>query len=87
VEGGPLSPALSALGATQLASDVHGIKLTKGTQYWIVAQTNETDEHTRMECYLSPLNIEGNFAFNNGQGWSEFTAFRSAFAVCGKRIN
>ena len=40
-----------------------------------------------MECYLRPLNIEGNFAFNNGQGWYEYTAFRSAFAVYGKRIN
>ena len=69
------------------ANDVQGIKLTKGTQYWIVAQTNETDEHTRMEWDLSPLNIEGNFAFNNGQGWYEYTAFRSAFAVYGNRIN
>jgi hypothetical protein len=40
-----------------------------------------------MEWDLSPRAIEGNFALNNGQGWYEYTAFTSAFAVYGKKIN
>jgi hypothetical protein len=39
-----------------------------------------------MEWDLSPTAIEGNFAFNNGQGWYEYTAFTSAFAVYGRRL-
>ena len=38
-----------------------------------------------MEWDLSPKGIEGNFALNNGTGWSEFTAFTSAFAVYGNK--
>lgn len=64
-------------------TDAQGLKLAKGAQYWIVAQTNAGEKSTRMEWDLSPLSIEGNFAFNNGQGWYEYTAFTSAFAVYG----
>ena len=62
------------------------LKLKKGTQYWVVAETNDDTESTRMEWDLSPLSIEGNFVFNNGQGWYEYTAFTSAFAVYGRRV-
>lgn len=67
-----------------IAKDERGLKIHKGTQYWVVAQTNEDEKSTRMEWDLSPLGIEGNFAFNDGTGWSEYTAFTSAFAVYGK---
>ena len=70
-----------------VVKDATRIKLAKGNQYWIVAQTNEGEESTRMEWDLSPLGIEGNFAFNNGQGWYEYTAFTSAFAVYGVRAD
>jgi hypothetical protein len=68
-----------------VAKDERGLKVRKGTQYWVVAQTNEDEKGTRMEWDLSTLGIEGNFAFNDGTGWSEFTAFTSAFAVYGRR--
>jgi hypothetical protein len=64
---------------------VRSLHVHQGTQYWVVAQTNEDEEGTRMEWDLSPLAIEGNFALNDGTGWSQSTAFTSAFAVYGKR--
>lgn len=79
------APKFGTCCTLDVAKDERGLKVRRGTQYWVVAQTNEDEEGTRMEWDLSPLSIEGNFAFNDGTGWSEFTAFTSAFAVYGKR--
>jgi hypothetical protein len=79
------APQFGTCCTLDVANDVRGVKVHKGTQYWIVAQTNEDEQGTRMEWDLSPMGIEGNFALNDGTGWSEFTAFTSAFAVYGKR--
>jgi hypothetical protein len=70
-----------------VVKDAKGLQVKKGTQYWVVAKTNVSQQATRMEWDLSPRGIEGNFAFNNGQGWYEYTAFTSAFAVYGKKMN
>jgi hypothetical protein len=70
-----------------VAKDSEGLKVKKGTQYWVVAKTNASQRETRMEWDLSPRAIEGNFAFNNGQGWYGYTAFTAAFGVYGKKIN
>jgi len=70
-----------------VVKDAKGLQVKKGTQYWVVAKTNVSQQATRMEWDLSPKGIEGNFAFNNGQGWYEYTAFTSAFAVYGKKTN
>jgi hypothetical protein len=69
------------------AKDIKSVMVTKGTQYWVVAKTNTNEEATRMEWDLSPQGIEGHFGFNNGQGWYEYTAFTSAFAIYGRRIH
>jgi len=68
-----------------VAKNSRGLQVSKGTQYWIVAETNDSEEATRMEWDLSPKGIEGNFALNNGHGWYGYTAFTSAFAVYGKK--
>jgi hypothetical protein len=68
-----------------VVKDATGLHVNKGTQYWVVAKTNASEKATRMEWDLSPRAIEGNFAFNNGQGWYEYTAFTSAFAVYGRK--
>ena len=70
-----------------VVKDSEGLKVKNGTQYWVVAKTNVSEEETRMEWDLSPRAIEGPFAFNNGQGWYEYTAFTSAFGVYGKKTN
>jgi hypothetical protein len=70
-----------------VVKDAKGLLVKKGTQYWVVAKTNVSQQATRMEWDLSPRGIEGNFAFNNGQGWYEYTAFTSAFAVYGKNTH
>lgn len=79
------APEFGTCCTLDVANDARGLKVHKKTQYWVVAQTNEDEEGTRMEWDLSPMGIEGNFALNDGTGWSEFTAFTSAFAVYGKR--
>ena len=70
-----------------VVKDAKGLQVKKGTQYWVVAKTNTNQKETRMEWDLSPRGIEGNFAFNNGQGWYGYTAFTSAFAVYGEKRN
>jgi len=80
------APKFGKCCAVDIARD-NGIAVKKGIQYWIVAKTNNSENSTRMEWDLSPLGIEGNFAFNHGQGWYEYTAFTSAFAVYGKKVN
>jgi len=79
------APQFGTCCTLDVANDARGLTVHKGTQYWVVAQTNEDEEGTRMEWDLSPMGIEGNFALNDGTGWSQFTAFTSAFAVYGKR--
>lgn len=79
------APRFGTCCTLDFANDALGLKVYEGKQYWVVSQTNEDDEVTRMEWDLSPKGIEGNFALNDGTGWSEFTAFTSAFAVYGTR--
>ena len=79
------APKFGTCCALNVANDTRGLNVYKGTQYWVVAQTNKNEEGTRMEWDLSPWGLRENFAFNNGTGWFEYTAFTSAFAVYGKR--
>jgi hypothetical protein len=80
------APKFGTCCTVDTANDNKGVKVTKGTQYWVVAETNASEEATRMEWDISPQAIEGRFAFNNGQGWYQYTAFTSAFAVYGRSI-
>src|SRR6202011_1366470 len=75
------APKYGTCCALDVVKDSEGLKVKKGTQYWVVAKTNASQQETRMEWDLSPRGGEGNFAFNNGQGWYGYTAFTSAFAV------
>lgn len=68
-------------------SDIKPPIVNKGTQYWLVAETDGNEEGTRMEWDLSPQAIEGNFALNNGKGWYGYTAFTSAFAIHGRSVH
>jgi len=79
------APKFGTCCTLDVAKDERGLKVGKGTQYWVVAQTNEDEKGTRMEWDLAAQGIEGNFAFNDGTGWFEYTAFTSAFAVYGKK--
>ena len=81
------APKYGTCCALDVVKDSKGLQVKKGTQYWVVAKTNAGQQETRMEWDLSPRGIEGHFAFNNGQGWYGYTAFTSAFAVYGKKIN
>jgi hypothetical protein len=81
------APKFGTCCTIDVARDEKGLRVHKGIQYWIVVRTNAGEDDTRMECDLSPVGIEGNFAFNNGQGWYEYTAFTAAFAVYGKKMN
>jgi hypothetical protein len=78
------APKYGTCCAIDVAKDSLGIALTKGTQYWIVASLNTSESASRMEWDISTKAIEEFFAFNNGHGWTGFTAFASAFAVYGK---
>lgn len=79
------APKFGTCCVLDIVKSTRRLEVKKGTQYWVVARTNEEDEATRMEWNLSPLGIEGNFAVNNGQGWFEDTEFTCAFAVYGKK--
>jgi len=81
------APRFGTCCTVDAARDIKHLFIRKGTQYWVVASTNAGEEATRMEWDLSPQANEGNFAFNNGQGWFRFTAFPSAFAVYGRRVH
>jgi len=80
------APKYGTCCALDVVNDSKGIKVKKGTQYWVVAKTNASEQETRMEWDLSPRGGESNFAFNNGQGWYGYTAFTSAFAIYGNKI-
>lgn len=64
-----------------------GLKVRKGTQYWVAAETNSSERKTRDEWDYAYAGIEGPYAINNnnGQGWYQYTAFTSAFGVFGKK--
>lgn len=79
------APKFGTCCRVDVAEDAQGLAVKKGTQYWVVTKTNASEKKTRMEWDLTPRPIEENFAFNNGQGWYEYTAFPSAFAVYGKK--
>jgi hypothetical protein len=66
-----------------------GLKVRKGTQYWVVAETNSSERKTRDEWDYAYAGIEGIYAINNnnGQGWYQDTAFTSAFGVFGKKTD
>jgi hypothetical protein len=66
-----------------------GLKVKKGTQYWVAAETNSSERKTRDEWDYAYAGIEGIYAINNnnGQGWYQYTAFTSAFGVFGKKTN
>jgi len=72
-----------------VASGAQGLKVEKGSQYWVVAKPNPGESETRNEWDLASADIEGPFAINNnnGQGWYQFTAFTSAFGVFGRQTN
>jgi hypothetical protein len=72
-----------------VAKDAAGLTLRKGIQYWVVARTNSSQAKTRDEWNLASAGIEGPFAINNndGQGWYQYTAFTSAFAVLGRKTD
>jgi hypothetical protein len=80
------APKFGTCCTVDTVNDIQRLSVSKGTQYWVVARTNGDEEGTRMEWDLSPQAIEGNFALNNGQGWYQYTAFTSAFAIYGRRI-
>jgi len=69
--------------------DAKGLKVKRGTQYWVAAETNSSERKTRDEWDLASAAIEGPFAINNnnGQGWYQYTAFTSAFGVFGKKTD
>ena len=79
------APKFGTCCTLDVVTDAKGLRVNKGTQYWVVAETNPTQQATRMEWDISPRDIESNFAFNNGNGWHEFVAFTSAFAVYGRQ--
>lgn len=81
------APEFGTCCTLDMAKDSAETILHKGTEYWIVAATNEDEERTHMQWDLSPQGLESSFAFNNGQGWGEFTAFPSAFGVYGIEIH
>jgi hypothetical protein len=81
------APKFGTCCTVDTVSDSERLIVNKGTQYWVVARTNGSEERTRMEWDLSPQAIEGDFAFNNGQGWYRYTAFTSAFAIYGRSIH
>jgi hypothetical protein len=61
-----------------------GIKVKKGTQYWVVAQTDSKSTDT-WDAWLCTWNDStGNFAYNIGSGWTAENSILSAFAVQGR---
>jgi hypothetical protein len=78
------APKYGTCCAVDVTKDSPGIALTKGTRYWIATKLSTSESATRMEWNISSKHIEEFFAFNNGNGWTGFTAFASAFAVYGK---
>jgi hypothetical protein len=72
-----------------VATDATGLTVRKGIQYWVVAKTSPNETKTRDEWNLASAGIEGPFAINNndGQGWYQYTAFTSAFAVFGRKTD
>ena len=63
------------------------INVKRGVQYWVIVTTNAREAETHFQWNLSPKGIESNFSINNGQGWFEYTAFTSAFAVFGEKTD
>lgn len=82
-------PAFGTCCTLDVASDATGLAVKKGIQYWVVARTNSAETKTRNEWNLASAGIEGPFAINNndGQGWYQYTAFTSAFAVFGRKTD
>jgi len=69
-----------------VVGDTKGLKVKRGTQYWVAAETNSSERKTRDEWDLAYARVEGRFAIDaNGQGWYQYTAFTSAFGVFGKK--
>ncbi len=59
----------------------NGPSLVQGMKYWITATT--TSQQTALDSRWYAAN-NGQFAFNLGTGWSQFTAFTPAFMVQGR---
>jgi len=67
-----------------IANYAKGVKVKKGTQYWVVSQT-DSKSTTAVDGWSNTWNDStGNFAFNKGSGWSLYNGTLSAFAVKGK---
>jgi len=61
------------------------IKLKKGTQYWVVEATDSKSSNSEDVWNYTYNEVTGNFAYNlNGDGWTSYNSYLSAFAVLGK---
>jgi hypothetical protein len=66
--------------------DKKGIKVKKGTQYWVEVYTNTNDEDLWGAWCFNYNFTEGNFAYNiNGEGWDTEDSYFGAFGVFGKK--
>jgi hypothetical protein len=61
-----------------------GIKLTKGQQYWVVAQTDSKSTDALGAWNYTWNERTGNIASNHGYGWKAYNGVMCAFAVLGK---
>jgi hypothetical protein len=64
----------------QTVKDAKGIKVKKGTQYWVVLSAPST---TWNVWNYNEAESQGNEAYNNGSGWTTRQSYLGAFAVLG----
>lgn len=70
-----------------VVKDAPGLKVKKGTQYWIVASTNKSTESTEDVWDRTWNDSTGEAAFNTGSGWQLYQGGQHiyAFAVFGEK--
>jgi len=61
-----------------------GTKVSKGKQYWVVAQTDSTNADAYDSWDYTYNQSTGPFAYDVGSGWTADNSYLSAFAVLGK---
>lgn len=61
-----------------------GIKVKKGKQYWVIAQTDSKSQDAADVWNYTWNKTKGNFAFNQGNGWKTEDSNLCAFAVQGE---
>jgi len=68
-----------------VVKDVTGLKVKKGTQYWIVASTNKSTESTEAVWAETWNDSKGAYAFNTSGYWWPVNQIIPALGVFGKK--